>query len=87
VNKLPIHRAAQPKVSDKISRGLKQLPAVEIIRPWRGYSVGAVIRPPGVLRDVLLQQKYGRLVKAAPAEKPKPAPRKTRKPAAKKADV
>jgi hypothetical protein len=64
VSKLPIHRAAKPKIADKITRGLKQLPQVEIIRPWRGYAVGAVIQPPGVLRDVLLQQKFAKMVVA-----------------------
>jgi hypothetical protein len=64
VSKLPIHRAAKPKITDKITRGLKQLPQVVIIRPWRGYAVGAVIQPPGVLRDVLLQQKFAKLVVA-----------------------
>lgn len=62
MSKLPIHRAAAPKVHDKLNRGLKQLPQVEIIRPWRGYAVGAVIQPPGVLRDVLLQQKFVKMV-------------------------
>jgi hypothetical protein len=27
---------------------------IRIIRPWQTYSVGAVIQPPGVLRDWLL---------------------------------
>lgn len=30
---------------------------VRITRPWRGYPVGAVITPPGALRQVLLQAK------------------------------
>jgi len=33
MSKLPIHRAAAPKIKDKITRGLKELPEVEIIRP------------------------------------------------------
>ena len=75
MNKLPIHRAAAPKIKDKITRGLDSLPQVEIIRPWRGYSVGAIIRPAGVLRQVLLQDKIGRLFVEKPVKvlKKKPA--------------
>ena len=62
MSKLPIHRAARPKIKDKVTRGLGNLPQVEIVRPWRGYAVGAIIRPPGVLRQVLVDQKIGVLV-------------------------
>ena len=62
MSKLPIHRAARPKIKDKVTRGLGNLPRVEIVRPWRGYAVGAIIRPPGVLRQVLVDQKIGVLV-------------------------
>ena len=75
MSKLPIHRAATPKIKDKITRGLDSLPQVELIRPWRGYRVGAIIRPPGVLRQVLLQQKIGQMyVEPAKAVKKKAAP-------------
>ena len=67
MSKLPIHRAAKPKIKDKITRGLANLPRVEILRPWRGYAVGAIIRPPGVLRQVLVDKGYGALV----VDKPK----------------
>ena len=77
MSKLPIHRAAAPKIKDKLTRGLGGLPQVEIIRPWRGYTVGARIRPPGVLRQVLLQQKIVKTVEDKPARKA------TRKPAKK----
>lgn len=30
---------------------------VRIMRPWRGYPVGAVIQPPGAMRQILLQAK------------------------------
>jgi hypothetical protein len=30
---------------------------VRIMRPWRGYPVGAVINPPGAMRQILLQAK------------------------------
>jgi len=30
---------------------------IRIIRPWRGYPVGAVIKPPGAMRQILLQAK------------------------------
>ena len=30
---------------------------IRITRPWRGYPVGAVIKPPGALRQMLLQAK------------------------------
>lgn len=30
---------------------------VRIMRPWRGYPVGAVIAPPGAMRQILLQAK------------------------------
>ena len=62
MSKLPIHRAAPSKIKDKITRGLGNLPEVEILRPWRGYAVGARIRPPGVLRQVLVDQKIAALV-------------------------
>ena len=67
MSKLPIHRAAKPKIKDKLTRGLGNLPRVEILRPWRGYAVGAIIRPPGVLRQVLVDKGYGALV----VDKPK----------------
>ena len=99
MSKLPIHRAMKPKTKDKLTRGLKQLPEVEFIRPWQGYVVGARIQPPGVLRQVLMQQKYAKLVEAKPKapvqntapklavkkETPKPEVKKeTLKPAVKK---
>jgi hypothetical protein len=67
MSKLPIHRAAKPKIKDKITRGLGNLPRVEIVRPWRGYAVGAIIQPPGVLRQVLVDKGYAVLV----VDKPK----------------
>ena len=30
---------------------------IRIMRPWRGYPVGAVIKPPGAMRQMLLQAK------------------------------
>ena len=54
MSKLPIHRAATPKIKDKITRGLDSLPQVELIQKWSGYSVGHIIRPYGALRQVLL---------------------------------
>ena len=30
---------------------------IRITRPWRGYPVGAVIKPTGALRQILLQAK------------------------------
>ena len=30
---------------------------VRILRPWRGYAVGAVIKPPGALAQIVLQTK------------------------------
>ena len=83
MSKLPIHRAVKPKIQDKTSRGLASLPQVEIIRPWQGYLVGAVIRPPGALRHVLLQQKYIKLVDPVKKESAK----KVAKKVAKKAPV
>ena len=72
MSKLPIHRAAPSKIKDKIKRGLGNLPEVEILRPWRGYAVGARIRPPGVLRQVLVDQKIAALVSVlAEQQKPK----------------
>ena len=91
MSKLPIHRAAAPKVHDKVNRGLKSLPQVELIRPWRGYAVGARIRPPGVLRQVLMQQKIAKMVEDKPNVIAKPpvnaVHKKTaaKKPAVKKA--
>ena len=73
MSKLPIHRAARSKSKDKITRGLGSLPQVEMLRPWRGYPVGARIRPPGVLRQVLLQQNIAALVSDKPK---KSAPKK-----------
>ena len=70
MSKLPIHRAAAPKIKDKISRGIKQLPEVEIIRTWRGYPVGARIRPVGVLRQVLMSQKIAVMVADIPKDPP-----------------
>jgi len=66
MTKLPIHRAAKPKIKDKITRGLGNLPLVEIVRPWRGYAVGARIRPPGTLRQVLVDQRIAVLVQDKP---------------------
>jgi len=40
------------RVSGKIPR-----PRIRIIRSWRGYPVGAVIQPPGGLRQILLEAK------------------------------
>lgn len=72
MNKLPLHKTMQPKIKDKITRGLKQLPEVEFVRPWSSYIVGARIRPPGGLREVLMHQKYAKLVEEEPLiEKPK----------------
>ena len=72
MNKLPLHKIMQPKIKDKITRGLKQLPEVEFVRPYGGYIVGARIRPPGGLREVLMNQKYAKLVEDEPViEKPK----------------
>jgi len=31
--------------------------SVRIKRPWRGYSVGSVIKPPAAARQILLQRK------------------------------
>ena len=87
MSKLPIHRAAAPKIKDKITRGLKELPEVEIIRPWRGYIVGARIRPPGVLRDVLMQQKYARLVNEKPKEPVKVVKKKVKNAVVEKVSV
>jgi len=69
MSKLPIHRAAKPKIKDKITRGLDFLPEIEIIRPYRGYPVGAIIRPYGVLRSVLIDNKIARLVESKDVEK------------------
>ena len=30
---------------------------IRILRPWRGYAVGAVIKPPGALAQIVLQTK------------------------------
>ena len=30
---------------------------IRFMRPWRGYPVGAVIQPPGAMRQILLQAK------------------------------
>jgi len=53
--KLAVHRAAKSKVRDK-------LPTMRLLRPWRGYPVGATIRPAGLLRDVLVQEGIGEVV-------------------------
>jgi hypothetical protein len=37
----------------KLGAGIR----VRILRPWRGYPVGAIIAPPGGLRQILLQAK------------------------------
>ena len=79
MSKLPIHRAAAPKIKDKITRGLKDLPEVIIIRPWRGYGVGARIRPPGVLRQVLLQQNIAEMLDAKPEKLVKAKAKKVKK--------
>jgi len=79
MSKLPIHRAAMPKVADKLSRGLSSLPEVVVIRPYHGYPVGAKFRPTGVLRQVLLQQKYVEMADVKVDVTPKPEKRKKAK--------
>ena len=53
----------------KLGAGIR----VRILRPWRGYPVGAIIDPPGGLRQILLQAKdqLGRQVASIEPE-PKP---------------
>ena len=85
MSKLPTHRAAAPKMHDKLSFGSKKLLLVEIIRPYGFYPVGHRFRPPGTLRDVMMDRKVIRLVDEKAEEQAKKAPaKKTRKPAVKK---
>jgi len=58
MNKLPLHKASPPKIVDKLSRGFNKLPVVELIRPWQAFPVGYRFKPPGGLREVLMQKQY-----------------------------
>ena len=40
---------------------VKELPEVEFVMGWSGYSPGQRIRPPGTLRDFLIAAGYARL--------------------------
>ena len=57
----------------------RHVPRVRILRSWRGYPVGAVIQPPGGLRQVLLQahdqlgNKIAELVEEPQSIEPEPS--------------
>jgi len=63
-------RLNMSRIGNRFSR---KTPRVRILRSWRGYPVGAVIQPPGGLRQILLQahDQLGNKI-AALVEEPQP---------------
>ena len=47
-------RINMARIGSKISQ---KVPRIRFLRSWRGYPVGAVISPPGAMRQILLQAK------------------------------
>lgn len=65
-----------------------RLPKMRLRRAWRHYPAGAIIQPPGVLRQVLVAQDIAEVVEDAPeATPPPPAPVKKRATRRKPADT
>jgi hypothetical protein len=61
-------------MSSKIS---DRLPKMRLTKPWRQYPVGAVIQPPGTLRQVLQERGIGEVIDEPAKESAEPVVEET----------
>lgn len=59
MNKLPT-RGFRGRITPNMS---KKIPRLKLKTKWRHYPAGAIIQPPGVLRQVLVQEGIGEIIK------------------------